>query len=63
MEKKEVTSCEVLCYYANIMDYFRVVSAMYAFYIAKENPVAFVICYFISFLRRLKEVQPSLYYS
>ena len=48
--EKVVTSCEVLCYYANIMDYFRVVSAMYAFYIAKENPISFVIWYFFSFI-------------
>ena len=45
-----VTKSEVLCYYANIMDYFRVVASMYSFYISKENPKGFVICYFISFI-------------
>ena len=45
-----VTPTQVLCYYANIMDYFRVVSSMFAFYISKKNPVLFVICYFISFI-------------
>ena len=49
-EEKKVTSFQVLCYYANIMDYFRVVSAMYAFYKAKDCPVLFVTCYFISFI-------------
>jgi len=50
MKAKYVSSCQVLCYYANIMDYFRVVAAMYAFYKAKDSPVVFVICYFISFI-------------
>ena len=50
MQVKKVTSLQVLCYYANIMDYFRVVAAMYAFYKAKDSPVVFVICYFISFI-------------
>ena len=45
-----VTPTQVLCYYANIMDYFRVISAMYAFYISKTDPILFVICYFISFI-------------
>ena len=45
-----VTPTQVLCYYANIMDYFRVVASMYAFYISKTDPVLFVICYFISFI-------------
>ena len=45
-----VTPTQILCYYANIMDYFRVVSSMFAFYISKKNPVLFVICYFISFI-------------
>ena len=48
--KKYVTTFEILCYKANIMDYFRVVSAMYAFYKAKDSPVVFVVCYFISFI-------------
>ena len=48
--EKKVTPVDVLCYYANIMDYFRVVAAMYAFYKAKDSPVIFVICYFISFI-------------
>ena len=50
IEEKIVTPTDVLCYYANIMDYFRVVAAMYAFYVAKTSPVIFVICYFISFI-------------
>ena len=50
LEEKKVTLVDVLCYYANIMDYFRVVAAMYAFYVAKDSPVVFVICYFISFI-------------
>ena len=50
MQVKKVTPFQVLCYYANIMDYFRVVAAMYAFYKAKDSPVVFVICYFISFI-------------
>ena len=45
-----VTPTQVLCYYANIMDYFRVISAMFAFYISKKDPICFVICYFISFI-------------
>ena len=49
MEKK-VTTWDVLLYKANIMDYFRVVASMYAFFIAKEKPIVFVICYFISFI-------------
>ena len=49
MEKK-VTTWDVLLFKANIMDYFRVVSAMYAFYKAKDSPIVFVVCYFISFI-------------
>jgi len=49
-EKKIVTSKQIFCYYANIMDYFRVISVMYAFYKAKDSPVLFVICYFFSFI-------------
>ena len=45
-----VTQTEVLCYYANIMDYFRVIASMFSFYISKTNPTLFVICYFISFI-------------
>ena len=45
-----VTPTQVLCYYANIMDYFRVIASMYAFYISKADPILFVICYFISFI-------------
>ena len=50
MKVNKVSPLQVLCYYANIMDYFRVISAMYAFYIAKERPIIFVVCYFISFI-------------
>ena len=50
IEEKKVTPVDVLCYYANIMDYFRVIASMYAFYISKKDPVLFVICYFISFI-------------
>ena len=50
MKVNKVSPFQVLCYYANIMDYFRVFSAMYAFYIAKERPIIFVVCYFISFI-------------
>ena len=45
-----VTPTDILCYYANIMDYFRVIASMYAFYISKKDPILFVICYFISFI-------------
>ena len=45
-----VTQTQVLLYYANIMDYFRVIAAMYAFYISKTEPICFIICYFISFI-------------
>ena len=45
-----VTQTQILCYYANIMDYFRVIASMYAFYISKKDPILFVICYFISFI-------------
>ena len=45
-----VTPTQILFYYANIMDYFRVVASMYAFYISKKDPILFVICYFISFI-------------
>ena len=48
--EKRVTVKDVILYYANIMDYFRVISAMYAFYIAKDSPIRFVIFYFISFI-------------
>ncbi len=50
MKVNKVSPLQVLCYYANIIDYFRVISAMYAFYIAKERPIIFVVCYFISFI-------------
>ena len=50
MRVYKVTPVQVLCYYANIMDYFRVIAAMYAFYRAKDSPIIFVICYFISFI-------------
>lgn len=49
-KKKIVTSMDILLYYANIMDYFRVLTSMYAFYIAKVSPLTFVIFYFISFI-------------
>ena len=45
-----VTPTQILCYYANIMDYFRIIASMYAFYISKKDPILFVICYFISFI-------------
>ena len=45
-----VTSTQILCYYANIMDYFRIIAAMYAFYVSKKDPICFIICYFISFI-------------
>ena len=45
-----VTPTDILCYYANIMDYFRIIASMYAFYISKKDPILFVICYFISFI-------------
>lgn len=48
--KKVITSAGILLYYANIMDYFRVVASMFAFYKAKTSPVIFVIFYFISFI-------------
>ena len=48
--EKVVTAKEVYLYYANIMDYFRVISAMYAFYVAKDSPILFIIAYFISFI-------------
>ena len=47
---KKVTPMKVLLYYANIMDYFRVIASMYAFYISKTDPICFIICYFISFI-------------
>lgn len=50
MKVNKVSPMQILCYYANIMDYFRIISAMYAFYIARERPIAFVVCYFISFI-------------
>ena len=46
----KVTTDDIYKYYANVMDYFRVISAMYAFYIAKTSPVLFTITYFISFI-------------
>ena len=46
----KVTANDIYKYYANVMDYFRVISAMYAFYIAKTSPVLFTITYFISFI-------------
>ena len=48
--KKTATKTDVLFYYANIMDYCRVIISMYSFYISKQNPLLFVICYFISFI-------------
>ena len=45
-----VTPTQILCYYANIMDYFRIIAAMYAFYVSKKDPICFIICYFISFI-------------
>ena len=48
--KDEIPRPNIFLYYANIMDYFRVVSAMGAFYIAKSNPFAFEVLYFISFI-------------
>ena len=56
-DKKETESepvadsnINIYLYYANVMDYFRVVLAMFAFYIAKTCPITFVISYFISFI-------------
>ena len=45
-----VTPTQILCYYANIMDYFRIIAAMYAFYVSKKDPICFIICYFISLI-------------
>ena len=50
MKVYKVTSMQVLCYYANLMDYLRVVLSMYAFYKAKDRPDIFIVCYFISFI-------------
>ena len=44
------SNINIYLYYANVMDYFRVVLAMFAFYIAKTCPITFVISYFISFI-------------
>lgn len=50
-EKEEkIPEPNIFLYYANIMDYFRVISAMLAFARAKQNPIFFLICYFISFI-------------
>ena len=45
-----ITTSNVLLFYANIIDYFRVISVLFAFYIAKSSPFLFVISYFISFV-------------
>lgn len=47
---EKVTTGDIYAYYANVMDYFRVISAMYAFHIAKTSPVLFTITYFTSFI-------------
>ena len=40
----------VFLFIANIMDYFRVIFCVYAFYYSKTNPVIFLILYFIAFV-------------
>ena len=50
MKVNKVTPMQVLCYYANLMDYLRVVLSMCAFYNAKDRPDIFIVCYFSSFL-------------
>ena len=40
----------VFLFIANIMDYFRVIFCVYAFYYSKTNPVMFLILYFIAFV-------------
>ena len=57
-EKKESESVpasdiNIYLYYANVMDYFRVVLAMFAFYIAKTCPITFVIIFYFVYFRRL----------
>lgn len=49
-EDKIIQRPNIFLYYANIMDYFRVVSAMGAFAIAKTNPFVFEFLYFLSFI-------------
>ena len=44
-----MTEPNIFLYYANIIDYLRVVFALWAFAVAKENYMHFVILYFISF--------------
>ena len=44
------SNINIYLFYANIMDYFRVVLSMFSFYIAKTQPILFVISYFISFI-------------
>ena len=47
MDKKSEPN--IFLYYANIIDYLRVVFAVWAFTVAKENYWHFIILYFISF--------------
>lgn len=47
---EEIQRPNIFLYYANIMDYFRVVAAMGAFSVAKTNPIAFEFLYFLSFI-------------
>ena len=47
---KDIKIPNIYLYYANIMDYFRVIAAMIAFAIAKHHPIMFVVLYWISFI-------------
>ena len=51
--KDEIPRPNIFLYYANIMDYFRVVSALGAFFIAKSNPFAFEVLHLLH-SRRLR---------
>lgn len=49
-KKKSVKVPNIYLYYANIMDYFRVIFSAIAFCISRKCPISFLLLYFFSFV-------------
>ena len=52
----------VFLYYANILDYLRVVFAVIGFFYGKSNPILFLITYFVSFSLDLFDGMAARYF-
>ena len=52
----------IFLYFANILDYFRLLFAVIAFYNAKTSPNLFIICYFASFALDLFDGMAARYF-